>query len=125
MWILCLDDPDGPIIQLNIAFQTEEWRDFVGQPQFKYGILPGVLRDIFFDIVMNQTSPRRWADTWMKLPGADSQKEDMPTLDDGDSVQHIVTEALKWAEETAHAFSARNHVFRRFEHARRDDVGQE
>jgi hypothetical protein len=111
LWRLELDDPDGPIVHINPGLP--DWKETKEEPLFKYGILPGVVRAIYFDIAMHQDSPRDWAGRWLGFPGARGLREEMPEL--GETyMSETVHEIQLWASKVCEAISASGIVFERF-----------
>jgi hypothetical protein len=111
LWRLELGDPEGPIVYINPGLP--DWRETKDHPLFKYGILPGVVRAIYFDIAVHQDSPKDWAETWLGFPGASGLRDEMPGVDAEVDVERV-QDIQVWASRVCEAISASGRVFDRF-----------
>ncbi len=100
-----------PTVYLNVDLPN--WKETKEEPMFKYGVLPGILREIYFHIALNQDKPKDWFETWLNYPGAKGCRDEIPIISDDISIEDI-SEMKKWASQAAQAVSTSTNIFEKY-----------
>lgn len=101
----------GPILFVNADLEEISFRELATHSAFKYGILPGALRLIFFRLAMADPDTASWEEPWLRLPGAAGRAR--PELDELEFSEQIAM-ANEWADEVVAAVSTKAEVVSKF-----------
>lgn len=104
-------DGNSPILFVNADIEGLSFRELATHSAFKYGILPGVLRLIYFKLAFAEPDTASWEGRWLRLPGVAGRAR--PDLEDLEFTERIAS-ATEWADEVVTHLSTKMEVISKF-----------